>query len=252
MTFVADPNHGMPSVRESALSADLFEQGGKAEAVFHVEQGLAKLLRVHADGRETIVGLRSRGSFLGAAEALLSIPYAARAVALPRCRWVKLGAEEFRSRVRVSQALSWRVHEMQSREVYQQLVRLGELGGMQARARLWRVLQEIGAILGEEDSTGDVRLVIPLRQWEIAQLIAVTPQYLCRLISEMKSEGLLLRRDDGWTLHRRDAENLEVEEPSRLCHRPTPITRSAWTPRAAPRSCAPSVPPRAVARRSAR
>ncbi|MGH2376405.1 MAG: helix-turn-helix domain-containing protein [bacterium] len=49
---------------------------------------------------------------------------------------------------------------------------------------------------------------MPLRHWEIAQLLAVTPAYLSRLFNRLEQEGILLRRK-GW---------LTISDPDNLWH----------------------------------
>jgi len=189
---------GMPAARDYPAGTEILRQGSPAERVLYLESGLVKLLRAQADGGETIVGLRSSGWFLGAAAAILGRPYVARAVTLSRCRIADLDAARFGRLVREDASLSWRLHEMHSREAYEQMVQMADLGSRSARGRLEQFLHEMASAL---DGAGDdVRLSIPLRQWEIAQLIAVTPQYLCRLFADMEREGLLKREGEFVTI----------------------------------------------------
>jgi len=38
-----------------------------------------------------------------------------------------------------------------------------------------------------------------LKNWEVAQLLALTPQHLCRLVKQLENEGLLMRKN-GWII----------------------------------------------------
>ena len=42
---------------------------------------------------------------------------------------------------------------------------------------------------------GNIRC--PLRQWEVAQLVGVTPSYVSQLLGELEREGVV-RRERGW------------------------------------------------------
>jgi hypothetical protein len=111
--------------------------------VFYLESGLCKLVRVQADGAETIVGIRGPGWFLAAAAALLEQPYAVTAKTLTRCRIARLGAAQFRSQVRSNADRAWLIHRMHCEEIYLQLTQVAELSSESARQRLIHLLQRI-------------------------------------------------------------------------------------------------------------
>lgn len=45
--------------------------------------------------------------------------------------------------------------------------------------------------------TADKKLHLPLKLWEIAQFLGITPSYLSRLLKSLEREGLI-ERDNGW------------------------------------------------------
>src|SRR5215831_18693298 len=161
--FAIGDMHGLDVLSPGRVvepGAEVFAQGAHAEHVFYLQSGLVKLLRVQADGGETIVGLRSSGWFLGASAALLGRPYVSRAVTLSRCRVIQIESTQFRRRVREDEELSWKLHEMHSHEAYEQMMRSADLGCLSARGRLEQFLHDLGPVLGAKG--GDVRLAIPL------------------------------------------------------------------------------------------
>lgn len=169
----------------------LFRQGEWPEAVYEIERGWVKLVRIEEGGRAMIVGVRTRGWILGAASVLIGEAHAVTAETVTWCQLRRMRGEVFRERVRRDEAFSWRVHEMHAREVYRQLEQVVGLGCQRARRRLEQLLRE----LAEEQGGGRVRC--PLRQWELAQVVAVTPSYLSQLLGELEREGVL-RRENGW------------------------------------------------------
>jgi len=48
-------------------------------------------------------------------------------------------------------------------------------------------------------SNNEMRLQMPLKHWEVAELIAVTPEHLSRVLRQMETEGIL-RREKGWLI----------------------------------------------------
>ncbi|MDQ3009630.1 MAG: helix-turn-helix domain-containing protein, partial [Acidobacteriota bacterium] len=69
--------------------------------------------------------------------------------------------------------------------------RVVELRCRPARLRLEQLLWELVCLNGEDEP-----LQLPMKLWELADLIAVTPEYLSRLLVRVERDGLL-RRDDG-------------------------------------------------------
>jgi len=54
-----------------------------------------------------------------------------------------------------------------------------------------------------------MRIHNPLKHWEIAQLISVTPQHLSRLLKRLEEEGII-RRNKGWLIIS-DYQRLQAE-----------------------------------------
>jgi len=169
----------------------LFRQGERSGVVYEIEQGWVKLVRIEEDGAAMIVGIRTRGWILGAASVLIGQVHAVTAETVTWCLLRRMSAEVFRDRVRRDDAFSWRVHEMHAQEVHRQLEQVVGLGCQKARRRLGQLLKELA-----EGQRGE-RWRCPLRQWELAQLVAITPSYLSQLLEELERKKVL-RREKGW------------------------------------------------------
>src|SRR5262249_62068770 len=94
----------------------------------------------------------------------------------------RLPSRDFLSRLRDDPALSWRLHRAQSQEVYEQAAQVANLGCQDARHRLEQLLDQLRGSVDGTSGENEVPVRLPMKQWEIAQLIAVTPQYLCQLL----------------------------------------------------------------------
>jgi len=197
---------GFPAAQSYPARVELFRQGDAPQSVFLLEQGLIKLMRVENDGHGIIVGLRAAGWFVGAASVILARPCLVSAVTVTPARVARMGADAFRAALRDDPELSWHVHEMHSREVHAEIDQVTEFHSLSARRRLERFLRRLEGSLepiGEGNGNGDeVRLEIPLRQWEIAQLIGVTPPYLSELTRDLETRGLLRREKDSLVMFR--------------------------------------------------
>jgi CRP-like cAMP-binding protein len=176
---------------------EFFSQGGESEAVFLITGGLVKLLRCCPDGRAVIVGLRSPGWILGGAAAVLGDPYTVTACAVTPCEALRLHTGLFHELIRTNVEVSGYVHRLHAMEVGSGLTHLGDFGNLSARQRLEGFLCD----LAHELPPSPDGVEIPLRDWEIAQLVAITPPYLSRLVQELTLSGRLERQRNVLILH---------------------------------------------------
>jgi CRP-like cAMP-binding protein len=79
---------------------------------------------------------------------------------------------------------------------------VAELNSLPARDRLELFLCRLAHALQPATDGADVRLVIPLFQREIAQLIGVTPSYLSDLVRALEERGTVRREKDSIVLCR--------------------------------------------------
>jgi CRP-like cAMP-binding protein len=181
------------------LATELFQQGTLAQEVFFIDQGAIKLVYVNPNGKEVIIGLRSSGWLLGAPEVILNEPHPATAVTLTRCCLYRVNSETFRLLAKHNASLSTYLHQVYSREIYQQMMRITELKCCSARQRLEHLLRRLIPELEERDPEKEIWLQVPLKHSEIAQLISVTPEHFSRLLKQMEQDGIIGRKG-GWLI----------------------------------------------------
>lgn len=187
---------------------ELFQQGGRAAEVFFLETGLVKLVCSEENGRELIADIRFAGSLIGLSAVIRAQPHPMTATTASTCRLRRISEERFLALLLQDTELNLSVHQILSGEIISQASRIGEIACLTARQRLenfiWRTTQH-------SDSTAQTesKLQLPLRQWEVAQFLAITPPYLSRLLAELESEKLIVRRN-GWII---------VSAPRGLWHR---------------------------------
>ena len=93
---------------------------------------------------------------------------------------------------------------MQGEELYLEAGRIADLGSLSARERLLQFLDTLHRGLPKDGETAsEIRVHVPLKQIEIAQLLAIAPTYLCTLIGQLEKEGVLRRESDTFVLRRR-------------------------------------------------
>src|SRR5262249_53646860 len=158
--------------------------------IFVIHDGLVKLVWTEPQGRQSIVGLRWRGHLLGVPSAITGDTSPMSAVTLVRCEVQRISAEDFLQNLRTNPPLAWKMHEIHSRELCEQLNSLGELACCSARSRLARVFKRLVAA-GQIEADGKrTRVRLPLKQREVAELIGVTPEHLNRILRSLSEDGL--------------------------------------------------------------
>lgn len=187
---------------------ELFSQDASPGDVYFVETGLAKLTRCEENGSEFILDIRFPGSLLGSEAAIRRKPHPFSAVTATSCRLTRLPAKRFLDLLRTELQLGQYIHDLLSDEVLNQAARMSEIACLPARQRLEQLLWKIAEQTGEERAM-DLRVQLPVKYWEAAQLLAITPTYLSRLLGELESEEIISRRN-GWII---------VRQRTRLWHR---------------------------------
>lgn len=183
----------------------LFEQGAIPSNIFLVEKGLIKLTRISEAGLEFIAGLRSAGSFLGAASAIAQRRHPFSAITVTSSLVQPLDLKVFLNLARRDTNVSWYLHRMHSLEMHDQASQLMQLRCLSARQRLEQLIWQVTAA-DSARLTHPVHMRLPLKRWEMAQVIGVTPEHLCRIMKELEAERIM--RSEGSTLIVLDASRL--------------------------------------------
>ena len=187
--------------------AGLFHQGDRASEVFFLEAGLVKLVCSGENGRELIADIRFSGSLIGLSAVIGKQPHPITATTASTCRLRRIPENQFRALLLEDSELNSSVHQILSGEIISQAARIGEIVCLTARQRLenfiWRITQH-----GHAAQQNKTQLQLPLRQWEVAQFLGITPGYLCRLLDELEAEEIIHRRN-GWIV---------IPRHNSLCH----------------------------------
>jgi CRP-like cAMP-binding protein len=188
--------HTLAPSKEYAPGKHLFLQGSSAKEVFFVERGLVKLIRLGEDGQGIIVGLRSAGSFIGAAAVIVQEPHPVSAITITSCNLSYIPVEAFLRLAKTDPHFCWYLHQVHSREVHQQASQLANLRNLSARQRFENLLFQFVSSVGYHEREVSRKIHLPLKNWEIAQLIGITPEHLSRVLRQIQEEGIL-RKENG-------------------------------------------------------
>jgi CRP/FNR family transcriptional regulator len=194
------PPHRYPA------TVEVYRQGSAATDVYVIESGLVKLVRSEQGGQGLITDLRFPGYLLGDAPVISQRPHPVTVATLVETRLWRIPAAAFCRLLRTNERFASGIRRMQSREAFDNVARITQLGCLPARHRLEHLICLLIRARWPQTPREGVRLEVPLKSWEVAQLIAVTPAYLSRLFNQLERDEIL-RRAAGW-IHVPDPQKL--------------------------------------------
>ena len=203
---------GWSPPREYRALTKIIQQDTPARKVYFIEYGLVKLSRVETPGHEVISGLRRRNWIIGAPAVLLGKKYSFTATSLIDCKIRQISSERFLRLIETNREFSRHMLRMFSQEIFNYGKTFSNLACLPAKDRLKRLLYEIMTEikqpLGIEDK---VNLIFPLKHKELAQMIAVTPEHLSRLLKQLERDGIIKREKGLLVLNNSQSLTKECE-----------------------------------------
>jgi CRP-like cAMP-binding protein len=200
------PLHTYPS------GVELFLQNDPATQIYFIERGIVKLSYIGPSGKEIIISLRRRNWLLGVTQMMVNNVYAATATTLTRCTMRYISTKEFMDQLAIDIALSLELNRMLSDEIRRNLQKIITLECMSATERLRVFLHELISEEEMDELRKKGRLDIPLRIDELAEIVAVTPQHLYRVL-----------KDPELRVHlKQSKKTLTIVDPLAFVHKDSP------------------------------
>jgi len=177
-------------VQTYPAQAVIFHQGTQPHAVYLIEHGLVKLVRVMANGHTMIVGVRRRHWLIGAPSVLLSQLYSFTAITLVSSSLRCIQAKDFLDLAKTNAEFSWYLHRLLAQHIFKQMKIVEAMKCLSAKDRMKCFLRDM---IDDQNLAGSElsNFSLPLTNKELAQLLAITPEHLCRVLKEMKQQGIL-------------------------------------------------------------
>jgi CRP/FNR family cyclic AMP-dependent transcriptional regulator len=173
---------------------EVLQQGRLGTCVFFILSGMMKLVHLDQKGREVILALRGPGWIIGASALILNEPNDATAATVTSCQLVRLNAEEFAKLVKTDLRFSEYLHLLNARDIKDHITHLVDMVCLSALDRLRKFLSEVVNDFGLLPTSTPGDKIVPLKQWEIAELLGITPEHLSRLLKVLESKGVIHRR----------------------------------------------------------
>ena len=164
----------------------LFMQGQPSSCLFAIVDGTVKICAHSADGREQIVGLSSSQSLLVGLQAMHDDRYAYSAIAASKVKACKINHRTLLERVRDRGDLAIRLIEAMNAQLAHSRALMEVLGHKCAGAKIASFI-----LLMTPKSKNGNGFAMPFSRLEIASLLGLSEETVCRLMANLKREGAI-------------------------------------------------------------
>ena len=188
LAFLANAGVGRKVLRLKAKAA-IFSQGDKADAVFYIQSGRAKLTVVSEAGRQATITLLSTGDFVGEESVAAVIgPRLATATAITACTVLKITRDEMVRVIHEEPAFSEHfLAFVLARSMRTQADLVDQLFNSSEK-RLARVL----LLMAEFGKPGEPQMLIPkISQEALAQIVGTTRARVSLFMNRFRKLGFL-------------------------------------------------------------
>jgi CRP-like cAMP-binding protein len=201
VSFLEEPAcgiYGWGPVQIYPSQTEIIRQDTPCSAVYFLKSGDVKLTWADRDGHEVIAGLRHQNWLIGAPSVVLGKPYSFTITTLTRCALRCISAHNFLHLVNTNTDFSCHLIKLLSQETFNHAKTLVTLGCVSAKGRLkyllFKFIPEMPAKIRHDKYT---KINLPLKHKEMAQILAVTPEHLSRILKEMERHDEIKREKDG-------------------------------------------------------
>jgi CRP/FNR family transcriptional regulator len=165
----------------------LFMQGQPSSCLFAVVDGMVKICTHNADGREQIVGLSSPQSLLVGLQSMNDDRYAYSAIAASKVKACKINHRSLLERVRNRGDLAMRLINAMNSQLAHSRALMEVLGHKCAAAKIASFI----LLMTPKSKKTNGGFALPFSRLEIASLLGLSEETVCRLMANMKREGAI-------------------------------------------------------------
>lgn len=168
----------LPEGTNIASGEFVVEQNQHPSSVYLLRQGLVKLVYLTPAGRETLLGLRATGWYAGAVSALVHSPSIYSVKTVTPCIFSRIPAEEFS--MKLMQSARMMRHFIST--LCNELIAQSEQAKSNTGSAEQRLAQFMSERCIQHPRLKTLDTLPLLKQLEVAQLLAITPEHLSRLL----------------------------------------------------------------------
>jgi len=169
----------------------LFLQGQLSSSLYSLAEGMVKICSVSADGHEQIVGLSSPGKLLVGLQSLNDGYYAYTGVAETTVRACRINHKALLACVRDKGEVALRLITAVNAQLAHSRALMEVMGHKCAAAKVASFLLLMTPKYGNGNGKGNCHFPMPFSRMEIASLLGLSEETVCRLMANMRREGAI-------------------------------------------------------------
>lgn len=181
----------------------IFRQGDQATDVFFLTGGLAILTWDVGDGSEGVLGLRFPGQVLDYCAHGFGMPYPASAETIARSTLCRIPLTMFQAKARGSIQVAQLFEHLLMTDLYNAAKFIVNLKTAKPADRFEQFLHYFAAATGQTSTAGSKGISVPLRDYQMADLMGLSTRHFERIKRELQLSGRLeLKGPDRFLLRR--------------------------------------------------
>jgi CRP/FNR family transcriptional regulator len=163
----------------------LFMQGQPSTSLYAVTEGTVKICTHSPDGHEQIVGLSSPERLLVGLQSLADERYAYTAIAATDVKACKVNHRTLLNKIRDREDLAMRLIDAVNAQLTHSRSLIEVLGHRCAAAKIAAFI----LLMTPKSEHGNCRFTLPFSRSEIAGLLGLSEETVCRIMANMKRSG---------------------------------------------------------------
>lgn len=165
----------------------LFAQGQRSDALFSLSSGIVKITYHSQDGREQIVGLSTPGKLLVGLQSINDDYYEYSAIAESETSACKIRHRALLRTAQKRTEVAMRLIESLNAQLAHSRSLMKVMGHKCAASKIASFIQ----LIIPSAEHGDRRFTLPFSRGEIANLLGLSEETVCRQMAKMKRQGIL-------------------------------------------------------------
>lgn len=165
----------------------LFMQGQPSTCLYAVTEGVVKICTHSSDGREQIVGLSGPERLLVGLQSINEDRYAYSAIAATKVKACKVNHRTLLARVRDKGDLAMRLVQAVNAQLAHSRALMEVLGHKCAAAKIASFI----LLMTPKSERGNCRFSLPFSRMEMASLLGLSEETVCRLMANLKRQGAI-------------------------------------------------------------
>jgi CRP/FNR family transcriptional regulator len=167
--------------------AVLFMQGQASTCLYAITDGVVKICTHSPDGREQIVGLSNPERLLVGLQSINDDRYAYSAIAATKVTGCKVNHRTLLARVRDKRDLAIRLIQAVNAQLAHSRALMEVLGHKCAAAKIASFI----LLMTPKSERGNCNFALPFSRMELASLLGLSEETVCRLMASMKRQGAI-------------------------------------------------------------